>query len=91
MHPEKYNPVKESLWFFPYKARHYHLWKAGNPNSVCGLYWENAAYSFECHPEHTSLPLDQLCPICAKEAKAPLPLAPKPERPFAGFLQEKKL
>lgn len=56
------DPTKQDIWFLPLMSNAWHLWKAGNPESVCGLPWNLAANSFDSKPEQ---PAERACVYCA--------------------------
>lgn len=59
------NPETQDLWFLPIVSNVWHLWKAGNQQSVCGLPWSLASNSFDAR---LTKPDSHACLYCAAQA-----------------------
>jgi hypothetical protein len=46
------DPLTQDIYFQPLASNAWHLWRAGNPNSVCGLGWPSMCWNVsETKPE----------------------------------------
>lgn len=57
------DPLTQDIWFTPIMSVTGHLWKAGNPVSVCGLPWSMTSQAWTASTEKPK----EFCEKCAQQ------------------------
>lgn len=57
------DPLTQDIYFMPLMGTEWHLWRAGNQQSVCGLSWTVAA---RCWDAATEKPASAVCTKCSE-------------------------
>jgi hypothetical protein len=58
------DPLSQDIWFTPIMSVQGHLWRAGNPVSVCGLPWSTASQAWTADTERPK----EYCRTCSPDS-----------------------
>lgn len=56
------DPRVQDMYVMPLMSTEWHVWKAGNPKSACGLPWSVVSMAWDSQADR---PKEHLCDICA--------------------------